>query len=57
MSSKKKEKQRYRMITIKKTIFDDGKDKNENKIIINRKMIRIFIIKDKVSFQRRKKKQ
>ena len=49
MSSKRKEKQRYRIITIKKTIFDDGKDKNENNIIINRKMIRIFIDRDKMS--------
>ena len=37
------------MITTKKTISDDGKDKNENNIITNRKVIRIFIVKDKMS--------
>ena len=48
MSSKKKEKQRYRMITIKKTISNDGKEKKGNKIIINKKVIRIFIDRDKM---------
>ena len=49
--------QKYRILTTKKTISDDGKNKNENKIIINKKVIRIFIDKDKMSSKKRKKKQ
>ena len=49
MNWEKKETKMNRIITTKKTISADGKDKYENKIITNKKVVRIFIVKDKMS--------
>ena len=50
MNWEKKETKRNRIMATKKTISDYGKIRNENKIIINKKAVRIFIVKDKISF-------
>ena len=49
MNWEKKETKRNRIITTKKTISVDDKDKYENKIITNKKVVIIFIVKDKMS--------